>query len=323
MRLLRSLTMKGVVFFGYHLGLFAVFYWLNRKAKRIIVFHNVLPDEIMAKERTSGSISVSALKRVIAEVKRVFAISTDLEDTTTATLTFDDGYSNQYEIIYEILWREAAATGYVFVNGKSNYPLVIDKLRYWKIYAPQMLKDGISKEDYWNKVIWPTYLEDAIGRGSAALEACEKMYPFKKVFGQLSERHRHLRFDPINEAQFGEMQKHGWKIGWHAMSHYPLAWLSGNQILEELILGKQYINECISYPYGADGWVDERAVAIVKLLGFPYGVSNVLSSNIGFSRHFLPRMHLPDNGRLRIHYELSGFGHFLRTGHLLPQLRSS
>ena len=53
---MRKVAMRIVVVLGYWLGIDRLFYFLNRQAKRIIVFHNVLPDEIMEKERTSGAI---------------------------------------------------------------------------------------------------------------------------------------------------------------------------------------------------------------------------------------------------------------------------
>ena len=85
-------------------GLTNLFYWLNKKAKRIITFHNVLPDKLMRGLPKAGCMdAASDFKRIIEEIGSRFEFSTDLMDTNSATITFDDGLASQYEISGEIL----------------------------------------------------------------------------------------------------------------------------------------------------------------------------------------------------------------------------
>ena len=98
-----------VAILAYYTGLDRLFYWLNRRAKRILTFHNVLPDELFARNIANGvSCSASEFRTVIRELKRKWKFSTDLFDPATVTITFDDGYLNQYEVAADILKGSAA-----------------------------------------------------------------------------------------------------------------------------------------------------------------------------------------------------------------------
>lgn len=314
---MRKVAMRIVVVLGYWLGIDRLFYFLNRRAKRIIVFHNVLPDEIMEKERTSGAIRLSAFVATIRECLKEFDSSLDLFDPHTITFTFDDGYWNLYDVVFMEM-KSMGVSGYVFFAGGAESLLAIDQMRYWKLYAPVTLSNGRLKDEYWNEVIWKKYRDDVNGRGAAAIIACEEAYPFAKVLSSLSRRHKELRLAKITTRQIEEMREAGWMVCWHTNSHYPLGWLDENEMLIELSTA-HFAKDVISYPYGVDERVGRMAIDMAERLGYTAGVSNTLVSTIGFSRYFLPRLHLPGNGdKYRIHYELSGFGHFMRTRHLLP-----
>ena len=41
---MRHLVVEILAFLAFWLGIDAFFYWLNRRAKRIVTIHNVLPD---------------------------------------------------------------------------------------------------------------------------------------------------------------------------------------------------------------------------------------------------------------------------------------
>ena len=88
--------------FAYYSGLCALFYWLNRKAKRIITFHNVLPDAMFRGGVANGvSTSLSCFEKILDECRKRFEFSTDLFDAKTLTITFDDGYRNQYSTAFK------------------------------------------------------------------------------------------------------------------------------------------------------------------------------------------------------------------------------
>ena len=84
--------------------------------------------------------SSSEFEKTVDEVSRRFGFSTDLTDSHTVTLTFDDGLLNQYETAGEIL-RRRGIPAIVFVAGdvidaEPLGTLVTDKILLWNQFAP-------------------------------------------------------------------------------------------------------------------------------------------------------------------------------------------
>ena len=78
---MRQRMVEIVAKMAYWAGVDAVFYWLNRRAKRIVTFHNVLPDEIWRGGLANGvSNRLSDFVRIVEECRKRFPISTDLLD---------------------------------------------------------------------------------------------------------------------------------------------------------------------------------------------------------------------------------------------------
>ena len=83
------------IFIVYWLGMDALFYWLNRKAKRIICFHSVLPHEIKKSSLACGlDNSEDEFRTILHSIKKRYGFSTNIFDATTVTLSFDDGFLN-------------------------------------------------------------------------------------------------------------------------------------------------------------------------------------------------------------------------------------
>ena len=51
---MRHKIVEIIAFLAYWTGIDALFYWLNRKAKRIVTFHNVLPDAMYRYDLANG-----------------------------------------------------------------------------------------------------------------------------------------------------------------------------------------------------------------------------------------------------------------------------
>ena len=104
----------------YWTGVDALFYRLNRKAKRIVTFHNVLPDRLWRDNLANGvSNSLKDFETIIARCAKRFRFSTDLLDAKTLTVTFDDGYHNQFAFAFKSL-REKGIPACVFVSGDTQ-----------------------------------------------------------------------------------------------------------------------------------------------------------------------------------------------------------
>lgn len=315
-----------IALLSYYTGVDAVFYRLNRKAKRVVTFHNVLPNELWRAELANGvSHRLRDFRAIVDEISRRFSFSTDLFDAETVTITFDDGYHNQYEYAFKTL-REKGIPAYLFVSrdisgeGGSSTSLVIDQLLHWVSCVPIELIPGGNRLQYWVKEIWPAYVADNVGRGRIVLAQLESKYPYEKIRKGLSDDYKRERLTGISDAELDEMRAAGWKIGGHTKSHYPLSNLSESELRAELDGPADQRGVCFSYPYGNSVEVGDAAVRMVEELGYPCAVSNTNSAVLNkTSKYFLPRMSLESANKYEINFVLSGAKYFLKHGRLLPR----
>lgn len=323
---------------SFWMGLTHFFYWLNRDRKRVITFHNVLPKDLFKINLTNGvSDSDESFRRIIREIKKRFNFSVDLEDSKTVTITFDDGYLNQYEIAGRILQEEGNIPAILFVagdlldNGTPERALVVDQLLHWVAYAPcGMYKlthlDG-TQENFclevkkrgvvWGQIIRPAYVKDVEGRGRGLLKQLDEQYSIEKIYSQLPAEYKRLRLTGITSEQVDKLRSHGWKVGWHTKSHFPLSALSEADKQEEIMPLIGFKDTVFSYPYGELLSVDNASIKIVEACGYPCAVSNLLERGKLNGLYFLPRMALMTN-KYRLHFRLSGLEYFLKYRKRLP-----
>ena len=119
----------------YYLGLDALFYWLNKDAKRIITFHNVMPESILPQGKRIGLTDTEeTFRQKVRLMKSRFKIGNDLSDARQLTITFDDGYLNQSEVAGRILKEEGDLPAIIFAagrmidNAEPSKALVVDLL---------------------------------------------------------------------------------------------------------------------------------------------------------------------------------------------------
>ena len=311
---------------AYWTGVDALFYWLNRKAKRIITFHNVLSKDLwVANQANYVSHDLDDFKKIIAMSARKFRFSTDLFDPRTLTITFDDGYHNQYEFAFKSL-REKGIPAYVFVADETRTSggrgLLVDRLLHWVSLAPiEVVPEG-NRGGFWRKVVWPRFLSDRETHGEAIMKELDALYSYEKIEASLSDAYRRERLGGISDAELDEMRAAGWKIGWHTRRHCPLVQFTGAALREELDAPPAFKDVCLSYPYGNPIEVGDEAVRVAEALGYPCAVSNC--DNVALnrtSRFFLPRLDLTSD-KYDLHFKLSGGFYFLHHHRLLPRFQS-
>lgn len=331
---MKRLFIKLVTIIAYFIGVDALFYRLNRNAKRIITFHNVLPAEMFKADLTNDvSMSDFQFRLVVGEIAKRFIFSTDLGDANSATLTFDDGYLNQYEVAGRILKEMGAIPAILFCAGDmiGNYDpfkaLAVDKLLHWLAFAPNgeyslfghkfTLDDG-NRNDVWDDQIWPSYAADVAAKGESVLRELNAQHPFSSILATLPQDYKRLRLTGMSAKDMNHLRSRGWKIGWHTHSHFPLASLGHDEKVREITPPNEFGNSPFSYPYGGRE-VDEESVAIAKTFDYPCAVSNVCCdvASPAHGRFFLPRLALPAD-KYRLHFILSGAEHFIRHWRLLP-----
>ena len=315
-------------------GVVHFFYFLNRRRKRIITFHNVLRDVLWREGMANGvSCNESEFREIVKECGRRFGFSTDLFDASTLTITFDDGYQNQYSTAFRVL-RELNIPAYVFVSGGlDDKPLVIDRLLVWVAEVPDgryvfdfnarhhelVLEDKASRREAWIKTLWHLFIDDNDTKGNGLLATLDALFPLTEIRHRLPPDYWTERCTGISEDELSEMRSAGWKVGWHTANHYPLGRLSDEEVKEELGAPPIFMDVCFSFPYGGDQTVDDRSLEAVKRAGFPCAVSNTTVSRNNSSRWFMPRMQLVAD-RYLLHFQLSGLHHFLKYRKLLPMI---
>ena len=324
----------------YWLGLDSLFYWLNRKKKRIITFHNVMPEDLLPFGKEIGlTDAADVFRKKIRIIKERFEVNTDLFDAKSVTITFDDGYLNQAEVAGRILDEEGNLPAIVFVAGrmlnqaKAEECLVIDRILHWTFLAPDghyklacpcavmsnFELNPSNRQQIWQQCILPSFFRDSHAKGFSLLSELDSQYSMNKIFKECDETYLRLRLTGLSDTIVDQLRSKGWIVGWHTQEHYPLSQLSLEQKVMEIdkLAPPTMKNHVFSYPYGELNSVDADSIRIAKDAGYPYAVSNVSDANEFIGNHFMPRMMLMTDNKYLIHLELSGLKHFIKSKKLL------
>lgn len=338
---MKTLINKSIAFVCYILCIDALFYYLNRKAKRIITFHNVMPSNLLPQGRIIGLTDTEeSFSMKVRIIKSHFKISTDVLKQGSAVITFDDGYKNQQEVAGRILKEEGNIPAIIFVAGRmidNNQPseaLVVDLLLHWTWLAPDgkyALKcdcavidtfeiTATNRQKVWQNVMWPSFCKDAVDKGRSLLSDLDRQYAIKRILSTCNPEYLRLRLMGISFSDFSTLRSNGWQIGWHTQEHYPLSKLNNEEKLAEIADAPADMRSVVfSYPYGELDSVDFECIDITLTAGYPCAVSNVGEHNPLMCRHFIPRQML-DGNFYQCHMELSGLKYFLKTRKLLPTI---
>lgn len=320
----------------YATGLTRLFYRLNRRAKRIITFHNVLPARLLPQGKAIGMTDTEDTFRMkVREVGRHFGFSTDVLGTPrAAVITFDDGYLNQAETAGRILREEGDipaivfAAGDVLGNTRPESALTVDLLLHWTQLAPDGRYDlgpagtatltPHNRDSVWQTLIWPAFAADSDSKGRCLLGALDKACPLSQILSDCEPEYLRLRLHGITASHVRGLRQRGWEVGWHTRQHFPLSRLATPEKEEEISdAPAEMKRHPFSYPYGELFSVDDECVRMAREAGYPCAVSNMPDAGGHPSRFFLPRFTLSDN-RFLLHFELSGLKHFICHRKLLP-----
>lgn len=326
--------LKSIAILAYFSGLTNLFYHLNRKSKRIITFHNVLPERLLPNGIKIGIVDTDAdFFKIVSEVRKHFTINNDLNDIRSATITFDDGYLNQIEIAGQIL-KKMGVPATVFVSGQNlnnsdaEKALVVDLLMHWVYLAPdgeyhlpvefgkQAFSLGQDRDYTWQRVIWAAFNADYITKGHRLLKILDEQVAIKDILSKCDPEYIRLRLRGMTDNEVKILKQLGWIIGWHTFSHYPLSRLSDNELKKEICDSPDFMKSVVmSYPYGELSSVNSECLKLAENT-YPCAVSNLPNKNHLSSRWFLRRFTLSNNKYL-LHFELCGLKNFLTTKRLL------
>lgn len=328
MRSLKALLLPIVVRMCLWCGIDALFYRLNRGAKRIVTFHNVIPESDLPEGNEDLiCFSDSRFRRIISEIAKRFCFSTDFEDASTCTLTFDDGYLNQLEIAGRIL-LDRGIPAVLFLASNlldSDSSLVVDQCLLWANHVPMDVAERLfgckfhDRISLWQQGVRPLFAEDGKNRGRSALRRLDEAYPISKCLAVFSDRFRILRYTGITKKLMKEFQSAGWVYAHHTRSHFPVSKLSDEDARLEMSPPNGMGRFAFSFPYGNAESVSRRDVDLACELGYPLAVSNEVERTNLSGRYFMPRFMIASDDKYLINFQLSGLKYFLKYGRLLPK----
>lgn len=333
-------VLKKVAKVSKYTGLTSVCYVLNRNRKKVIAYHNIIPDKYWDDSlHLAHSMKESSFRKQIEIIKKRFDINLDLEDNKSVVITFDDGYLNQGLVASEIL-DENNLSGYFFCVGdliNKNQTLDIDLLQYWISYVPlgkYLLKEidleidinsDNDRNSQWKLI--SKKLDEGISLNEMK-SILNKVYLFDDLFKKdhTGNIMYDLRFSSINLEKIREMKRRGHKIGAHSLRHKRLSRLNKQELKEDIkrcskMIGKIYNTEVFCYPYGSEEDINTEVIKEIKENGFTsaFAYSNSPLKNRKYDKYFMPRIFLPDtDDEDIINFVLSGAKHFMTFRKIFP-----
>jgi len=316
---------------AYYSGLIALCYFTNRHKRRVLTYHNIIPDELLDDSlhlRTSHSSSAFDAQLEIIS-KRWPDSERQLDpDGSGCLITFDDGYCNQARIAAPILekWNRYAIfflTTDLIANGNLLWP---DRLLFWVSYVPfgryrlaKMEFDLTADEQrptFWSQ-IWRQIIQNQNSIKPIA-DAMEISYPFEAL--QIDPKLHELRFFPLSATELSNLQDAGHLLGGHSYGHGILARLDDQTVKEDftrcLQLSEDMFNcSYYSYPFGGSDEVSRREQNLCRMSGFTRSFLNVdqVPSKLQADHYGIPRTTLSNTtNRFILEAELSGFKELLK-----------
>ncbi len=312
-------------------------YFLNRNRKRVIAYHNIIPDKYFDNSlHLEYSTKESNFRKHIEIMKKNFNIGLNYMNPSEITLTFDDGYLNQYTVASKIL-NENDIKGYFFCAADlilGDSMLSADKISYWISYVPNghynlkkynICINIIKDED--RKIQWRKVL-DLVNNGEdledIALEM-DRLYKFSDI--SVNMDFYDLRFNPIRKELLDRMKECGHKIGAHSACHKPLSSLSKELLTIDIqkcksMIGTYYNTKVFCYPFGSIKEVNNEVIKEVKSNGFESAFSfTFYKEGKYYDKFFMPRIELPNtNNEYIIDFILSGAMELIKYKRLLPKI---
>jgi peptidoglycan/xylan/chitin deacetylase (PgdA/CDA1 family) len=269
--------------------------WLERRATRghtILMYHRVLPDDVCRSyPLPTLAMPIGAFREQVeflashCEVLPVGELAGRPEEQSPSarprvSITFDDGYRDNYEIAAPIL--EAAGvratffvtTGFVETGGPLWFDLAIDLLsRAPSDELAQVARAYFEAADAERLCARSAHIPDwmellktlAPGNRSAFLDEIGTAVGSADMRG---------RFDAMTPAHVAELARRGHEIGSHTVHHPLLPQLSDPELDLELAHSMQSLTDWIGrapagfcYPNGDHS---ERVVDAVKRAGYRY-----------------------------------------------------
>lgn len=254
----------------------------------ILTFHRVRPDGSSTDPFDScPSVSAELFRKIILHVKQyydVVPLRILVEKRSTvkplAAITFDDGWGDNYDVAFRILY-ELGIPATVFVTAGK----ISNEKPFWQQTLGSLFRDAIEKpmkdkEENLRRLI--SVDETVFLNKKVYLETVNKFKSMssnelkKKMAGALvvSERLTNAKYF-LSTKEIQEMVKFGIEVGSHTLNHVLLREETDEVIDRELLESKRILEDIvgkpvdmISYP---QGHTSKRVMRSARALGYTIG----------------------------------------------------
>tara|TARA_Y100000589_G_scaffold332302_1_gene391477 strand:- start:28312 stop:29154 length:843 start_codon:yes stop_codon:yes gene_type:complete len=239
---------------------------------KVLMFHRVLPDKQITQPNAYSTFGTLISQEYLEDILS-FLIDNDFQFVTVSelrkrkktekivALTFDDGYSDNYEFALPSLLKfNATATFFPVVNpckNKTVLPLDI----YYQCIDEMNLSETERME----------YITGTIKRNFYWAEPNRQMDILNSLFKSLPQK---SRVSYMSAEQLKELSDKGFEIGSHGMTHSLLIadYMNAEKALIELQTSKQWLEAITGKPVTAycfpAGRYNAKMIELAKQIGY-------------------------------------------------------
>ena len=263
--------------------------WKNLRLDRlpkllILVYHRVLPahrfsffDSIVTLEKFIEHLDTLTKRFPIISLTDALAqcwagrAKTNLQ----AVLTFDDGYCDNYEVVFPVLKKRGVSAVFFLATDYigGNIPL-------WEWEVAEILYRNMPTEGVLlHKKIWETkrsfvlrVIEEMKGMD---LEKRERVISFLRIHSNNRLSSGPLKDRCLNWEEVKKMSSSGMEIGSHGMSHRALSRIPFADAIKEIEGSRKAVEKhtqkpCLhfSFPFGSQKDYNQRLIDHIKRAGF-------------------------------------------------------
>ena len=102
------------------------------------------------------------------------------------------------------------------------------------------------------------------------------------------------KFHVMSPEQLKELERHGWVLGAHGLTHRTLSMLPASEVEEEIVESKRLLEKLLThktdifaYPYGEETHVGALAPEVCKLAGLRWAFSTIEGNNVTVEHDYL------------------------------------
>lgn len=272
----------------------AILHWKNLLTDRrpkllVLAYHRVLTEAKFDPLGTAVSLKtfnkqIDCLARKYPVISLSQAITQCREGPTKAAtqvvLTFDDGYHDNYEIVYPFLKRRGFPAAYFIVTdyiGKDR------PLWYNQLFELLYKNKHIRAITIANKVIRHNIMQPRLSFIFSVMErikslTCQERQIILDSLEEEVNKKPFLRYSDnrfMTWAEVREMTRDGMEIGSHSLTHSSLSKLPFGEAAQEIKKSKEVIEENIkkscehfAFPFGNRNDCNQALISCVKEAGF-------------------------------------------------------